>query len=505
MRRQTYLPSISYIITKLIYLEGTIIVTSGSNATNISSVDKGPTSNTPGSDNPSLAEFYSERVTNATSLRNEYAAWMRKLLFDHLAVTSGGVQLESSQAARHACLPNATSTGKCTVFGSSLRTHAEDAALVNGICAHGLELDDTFEESSLHPAVVVFPALLAVGEDLGADLNQIIDAAAVGYDIMCHIGVVLGAAESYSRGFHPTGVAGAIGASAAIAKLRNMDFGTTTQAIGLAADMAAGSLEFLSDGAWTKRLNAGHAAAVGIRATKLASAGFVAPANSLEGRDGFLYNYGHGFDSERVADWEYGEYAWNTSIKLYPCCRYMHGNLDLLLDLMENNPGLTPNEINRVELSVIEAGSRLVSTPREAKMQVNSQVDAQFNMFFGAALALTHSSASLADFKKAAQLSPSLVPLMERITCVTDPGLEAIFPDKWGAAVRVELRDGTVFEDRSDAFKGSPARRASTDDLIAKASSILKPEVAQALYELAHLPSETPVGTVVSEANGLLT
>lgn len=30
------------------------------------------------------------------------------------------------------------------------------AALVNGITAHGLELDDTFEEASLHPGVVIF-------------------------------------------------------------------------------------------------------------------------------------------------------------------------------------------------------------------------------------------------------------------------------------------------------------------------------------------------------------
>jgi len=245
---------------------------------------------------------------------------MRTLLYAFLAVAIGGINRKSVRSAREAYASLGSPALAAIVLGASFRLGAEDAALVNGIAAHGLELDDTFEKASLHPGVVVFPALLAVAEEDGTELGRVLEAAVVGYDVMCHVGVVLGATESYGPGFHPTGVAGAIGAAAAVARLRGLDEKRTTTAIGVAADLAAGSLECLSDGTWTKRLNGGHAAAVGIRSARLAGAGFIAPQAALEGRDGFLENYGRGVHPERMTPIDAGEYAWNTSIKLYPCC-----------------------------------------------------------------------------------------------------------------------------------------------------------------------------------------
>lgn len=126
---------------------------------------------------------------------------------------------------------------------------------------------------------------------------------------MCSVGVLLGARESYGRGFHPTGVAGVLGSAAAVARLVDLSTEETTHALGLAANMASGSLEFLSDGSWTKRLNAGNAAALGIRAAKLAAAGFIGPEKSLEGRDGFLVQYGQGMVEGRPLSLEFGHSA----------------------------------------------------------------------------------------------------------------------------------------------------------------------------------------------------
>lgn len=207
---------------------------------------------------------------------------MRTLLYAFLAVAIGGINRKSVRSAREAYASIGSPALAATVLGASFRLGAEDAALVNGIAARGLELDDTFEKAALHPGVVVFPALLAVAEEDGTELGRVLEAAVVGYDVMCHVGVVLGATQSYGPGFHPTGVAGAIGAAAAVARLRGLDEKRTTNAIGVAADLAAGSLECLSDGTWTKRLNAGHAAAVGIRSARLAGAGFIAPQAAIE-------------------------------------------------------------------------------------------------------------------------------------------------------------------------------------------------------------------------------
>ncbi|MFE7422128.1 MmgE/PrpD family protein [Rhodococcus sp. NPDC057529] len=436
----------------------------------------------------SLAQTYARHALAPIALSPERNQWIRALLYDYLAVTLGGTERESAQSAREAYAPLSLSESPASVVGGSFRLSAEDAALVNGITAHGLELDDTFEEASLHPGVVIFPALLAVAEEHGAELGALLDAATVGYDIMCHVGVVLGAAECYGRGFHPTGVAGVIGASAAVARLRGLTEEQTANAIGVAATMAAGSLEFLSDGSWTKRLNAGHAAAVGVRAVRLAGAGFIAPQAALEGRDGFLYNFGEGFIPDRVAPLEAGAYAWRTSIKLYPCCRYMHGNLDLLLDIATERPCLTSDDIHDVEIAVIEAGARLVSQPAEAKFQVESAVDAQFNMFFAAALALTTGTATVDQFDHAAELAPGLLPLMRKVRCVTSPTVETTFPTAWTAEARVTLVDGTVLTSNTKAFRGSPGARATRDDLVAKATGLIGADRAERLLDVFERP-----------------
>lgn len=451
-------------------------------------------------DQQSLAQQYAQHVLAPLDLAPDRSAWMRSLLYDYLAVALGGITRDSARATREAYAALGGPDAAATVLGASYRLPAEDAALVNGVTAHGLELDDTFEEASLHPAVVVFPALFAAAEEDGATLGEVLEAAVVGYDVVCHIGVVLGAAESYGRGFHPTGVAGALGAAAAVARLRGLNQEQATHAIGVAADLAAGSLEFLSDGAWTKRLNAGHAAAVGLRAVRLAKAGFLAPGAALEGRDGFLENYGRGVDPARITPLVAGELAWSTSIKLYPCCRYMHGNLDLLLDIAAQRPGLTAEDIADVEVAVIEAGARLISEPPEAKLRVESAVDAQFNMRFGAALALLTGTATVEQFDQAAELAPDLLPLMEKVRCVTDPQVEAAFPAAWTAAVRVTLADGTVLESRTEAFRGSPGARATPEDLLVKAIGLLGAEAAEALQSIPELPATEPAREVLARS-----
>ena len=443
-----------------------------------------------------LARQYARHAVADHHLRDEYSAWMRSLLFDYLAVTAGGASRESALAAVKAYGSSLSPDGAAAVFGTSLRTGAEDAALLNGITAHGLELDDTFEEASLHPGVVVFSAAIALAEEQGATLEELLNAAAVGYDVMCDAGVILGAAESYARGFHPTAVAGALGSAAAAARLLGFEETRATHAISLAADMAAGSLEFLSDGSWTKRLNAGHAAAVGIRAARLAAAGFTAPERSIEGRDGFLTQYGAGFIPGRGADLVAGRYAWLTSIKLYPCCRYMHGNLDLLLEAKREHPELSEETIDSVTLAVISAGARLISDPPEAKLKVETPVDAQFNMRFGAALALSSGTATVEQFDQAPELARTLLPLMRRISCVISPAVEEAFPEAWTAEMSIRLRDGSILEASTDGFRGSPAHRVSREDLLEKAGGLMGSGAAAAVLRII---GETANGASVAD------
>lgn len=426
----------------------------------------------------------------------ELTDWMRLLLLDYFAVCVGGAGRDSAAAARAAVhiSPERSAIFTAVLHGVAGFVTVEDAALVNGITAHGLELDDTFEESSLHPGVVVFPAVLALADADGRTAEQVFQAAAVGYDVMCSIGVLLGARESYARGFHPTGVAGVLGAAAAAAALFGLDENQTVHALGLAANMAAGSLEFLSDGSWTKRLNAGHAAATGVRAAKLAAAGFTAPETSIEGRDGFLHQYGDGVVEGRELRLEFGRGALDTSIKFYPCCRYMHGNIDLLRDIHDEYPNLSIADIESINLGVIKAGAALISEPTERILVVKTSVDAQFNMAFGAAVALATGQATVDQFDDAAVVAAELHEWMGKVNCYTSEKLEAAFPARWQAELSVRLSNGTVIDKFEDAFRGSPAVRATWADVVTKAEGLLGIEAAAALaVSIDVIPGRLPI------------
>lgn len=430
-----------------------------------------------------LTRLLAEHAVGNHEITSELHDWMRLLLFDYLGVTLGGVDRDSASAARSAVTVSDHRTGlfSALLHGTDQWTTPEDAALVNGITAHGQELDDTFEEASLHPAVVIFPALLAVSDERGIPIRKVIPAAVVGYDVMCSVGVLLGARESYARGFHPTGVAGVLGSAAAVASLLELSEDETMHSLGLAANMASGSLEFLSDGSWTKRLNAGHAAAVGIRAAKLAAAGFISSEKSIEGRDGFLVQYGQGMVKGRELSLNFGQSALQTSIKFYPCCRYMHGNIDLLRSIHAEYPQLAIDDIDSIDVAVIKAGAALVSSPPERKLSVNTTVDAQFNMPFGAAVALHTGKATVGQFENAPAVAKELGEWMEKVRCYTSDALEAAFPGAWQAEVRVRLKDGQVIERSESAFRGSPGDRPNWLDIKDKVAGLLGSERAEQL------------------------
>lgn len=433
----------------------------------------------------SIANRIARHIVSDHEQSPELLEWMHLLLLDYYAVTTGGLHRDSAVAARAAIdtVNQRTDAHPASIHGTPLWASAEDAALVNGVTAHGLELDDTFEESSLHPGVVILSALLALADQRGSTAGEVLHAAIIGYDVTCNVGVLLGAAESYGRGFHPTGVAGVLGAAAGAAVLLDLTEEQATHAVSLAANLAAGSLEFLSDGSWTKRLNAGHAAASGIRAAKLAAVGFTGPSAAIEGRDGFLVQYGHGVVPGRELSLNYGRGALDTSIKFYPCCRYMHGNIDLLRSIHNELPDLTIDEIVSIDVGVIKAGASLIAEPWAQKLVVNTPVDAQFNMPFGAAVALHTGQATVGQFDDAPRVAAELMRWLEKVNCYTSDTLEEAFPASWQAEVRVRLTDGRDIERSETAFRGSPGDRASRAQLITKAASLLDEDSAQTLAD----------------------
>lgn len=406
------------------------------------------------------------------------------LLLDWLGNAIGGSRGDSSAAlARH--LDRRASRGESTAIGRREGLDACWAALANGQSAHVLECDDTHQASSSHPGAAVWSTVLALAEREDATLGDAKAAAVVGYEVVGRLGEALGPAEHYARGFHPTGTCGAIGCAAAAARLLGLDARTTAHALGIATSQAAGSMEFLADGAWTKRLHPGWAALAGIVAADLASAGFTGPASALEGRSGFLASHSASPRPGRLVDGLGRDLVIDrTSIKAHACCRYEQAPIDGLLRLREEHH-LAPDDVTGVRIGMLAAGWDIVAEPRERKLAPGSVVDAQFSMPFGAACAIVRGRASVREHSAATLADPVIRSVMERVECVRDPALDARYPRQWPAWVEVRTRDGRTLSARVDHPRGDPENPLSRTERIAKvtelAAGVLPAERLQAI------------------------
>src|SRR5919201_5915781 len=207
----------------------------------------------------------------------------RELLLDLLGVALGGSRQPSSPPAAEVARRLGGDGGQASVVGAGFATTAVWAALANGTAAHAIELDDVTTESSLHPGVAVIPTAFALAEELGAPPSALLEAVVAGDEVTMRVGNALNPASAYARGFHPTGVARVFRAAMAAGRLLRLGANRLEHALGIAGTLASGSLEYLSDGAWTKRLNPGWAGHAGITAAYLAKEGFSGPASVFEG------------------------------------------------------------------------------------------------------------------------------------------------------------------------------------------------------------------------------
>ena len=404
----------------------------------------------------------------ASDLPAEVLDRARYFLLDYLACAIRGSREPSSQAVQR-MVERSGANGCATVIGTRIRTTPGFAALANGAAAHSIEMDDTHSGGSIHLGATMYSAALALAETLPETSSEaFLTAVVAGFEAAARIAMAVQPKEHYALGFHMTPTCGVFGAALTSAKLLNLNPEQTISAVGIAGSMAAGSMEFLADGAWTKRIHPGLAAQNGIHAALLAAEGFLGPPRILEGRDGFLHGYSRNPIPERLTE-GLGESfeILRTAVKPHACCRYMQGPIDAVLAIVREN-NLDAGQIERIEIAVLEAGWGLVAEPREKKYNPESVVDEQFSMPFGAAVAVSDGAAGLAQFTAGKAHSAKVRELMNKVVLVKDPRIEETFPREWPARAVIELSDGRRFEKFVRHPKGDPENPLSWDEMNAK-------------------------------------
>ena len=422
-----------------------------------------------------LAKFCAELTYE--DLSPEVVDWAKYLCLDFAGVTLNGSTTQSARTVVEA-IESVQRPGPSAIIGTSKRALPEYAAMANGTAFHSVELDDVNNEASLHPGVVAYPTALAMADVARVDGRSFITSVVAGYDVMVRLGRALKPAEHYGRGFHPTATCGAFGAAAVASRLLGLNTNSMTAALGVAGSQAAGSLEFLVDGTWTKRLHPGWASNSGIWAATLAQAGFLAPSTIIEGRHGFLQAYSGDPNPDLVLKDLGDEFlVTRTSIKPHSCCRYKQGPIDCLIDLRERH-GVKAEDVERATIGVLSAGFNVVAAPEDDKRNPTSVVDMQFSMPFGAAIALLYGRASLSEYSTDVVQRPEVQELMGRVQCVTDPSLDALYPRQWPAWAEVATTDGRILRSQIEYPKGDPENALSWQEMKDKFTNLSAPVVS---------------------------
>ena len=401
---------------------------------------------------------------------------VRRLLLDHIGVAAAGSTTDSAAAFRRTMGRFAhDESASLPVIGAGTTAAPVPAAMANAVAGHSIEYDDVHNASSSHPGVVMFPAAMAAVALAGGDERDLVRAVVVGYEVMCRAGRAADPAAHYARHFHPTGTIGALGAAAAAAVALGLDADGLNSAVGIAAAMASGSMEFLCDGAWTKRLHPALAARNGVEAALLAADGYVGTVDGICGERGFLASHSDAPAPERLME-GWGQWPLevvSTSIKRHTCCRYNQGAIDALLTIAATH-SVGPGDVESVVIGIPSVAVDIVAEPEASKRRPASVVDAQFSLPFGAAAALLWGRAGLAEYDEARLDDPAALALMDRVTYEVDPEIDRDFPEKWRAWAEVTTVDGKTYEQRVDDPKGDPGNpftdaecREKFDDLAA--------------------------------------
>lgn len=354
-------------------------------------------------------------------------------------------------------------SGPATLVFGARTASATDAAWINGVAAHALDFDDVALKG--HPSTVLVPAILAEAQTLGSSGKEMMVAYAVGYEVWAEL-ARRDPDHYHTKGWHPTGILGAIGAAAACASLHRLDAEQCAMAISLGASQSAGIMA--NFGTMTKPFHAGRSAQSGVLAARLAKAGFTSSVDALEHPQGFLSAVSPEMRFDVASPVEAGK-KWKLtvsklSVKKYPLCFCTHRALDGMLDL------ISEQKFKAQDIENISARTSLRNTKVLRNHNPQTGLEAKFSMEFAMASCVVVQRAGLNELVDDFVQRKDIQDLMKKVSIEAD---ETEHPNLPGYApfdqITVTLKNGQVIKSREVvAVRGGPDLPLSREHLWSK-------------------------------------
>jgi len=370
-------------------------------------------------------------------------------LLDFLSVTLRGSKTESAKVVNHIIKEN----DEPSIINGE-RTSAMGSALLNGISAHSLDLDDGHRIAQLHPGACVISAALALCEAENKTGKDLIVSIVAGYEIAISLGILVNP-EHRNKGFHSTGTCGTFGAAAAACKALNLSYEETLNALGLAGTQSSGLLESDHAGSMGKHLHAGKAAQSGVLSALLAKEGFTGAKTIIDGEEGFLSAMADLSLKDKKVD--IGNFhILNVYFKRYPVCRHLHSTIDAVLNILDKND-LKTDDIQKILVKTYKIAANHDEYNPETVEAIRQSLPISL------AITIKNRELSLDNLK----ISDDIADISSKVVIECNDDLDELYPARRSSIVTINTGE-EFYTERVDLPKGEPENQFTKYELVKK-------------------------------------
>ena len=339
--------------------------------------------------------------------------------------------------------------GACTILGHAGGASMLAAASVNALMGQTYLLEDCHEHTLSHPGVVAIPVALAVGQSVGANGRQIVDAVVAGYEAMGRIGAVLIAPGFPNYGLRPASTLAPFGGAAAAAMVLGLDAKGILAALSIVGNTASGVMEFVNSGAEDICLQNCFAAKNAVMAAMLAAEGVTGSSTILEGRFGL----GRAMNRAEL-DWSPalsdgpGYMIDESFIKRFPGCGHVLATAQSAMALVAKHK-IAPEDVDKVTVGVSKGATEFPGVDNQGPF--SGTISAMMSHQFMTASALVFGEVSARTIDRFDD--PEAAAIAGRVFVELDEQVDEAFPHKTGAKLCIRMKDGRELRDFQEDIK----------------------------------------------------
>lgn len=411
----------------------------------------------------SLRESFSEFIVNTGfgDLPKEVVDETKRCILDYVGVALAGSKVGLAPLITD-IFSKQGGTQEATLIGDGRKIPAANAALVNSIKGHTLDMDDCQRYASGHPGILTIPAGLALAESKNVTGKELIEAIVVGYEMFMRIATAINPSH-LRKGFHTTGTVGPFAAAAVSSKILGLNKKQVENALSIAGLQSAGLLEVTNSGQMMKPLHPGRASQAGVLAALLARDGAEGPDLIFEGEKGFFHAFSNLSEPLNLTglNTDYG--IMSTAFKLYATCRVSHPSVDVVLEICKKE-NLSDKDIQEIDIETFPYAIKLCGNI----IHPETFLAAKFSIPYTIAMAISLGDVFADKFTEENIHNEAIKELASKVKVSVSEKWDREYPEKKGTTVTIKTKSGISHSLSTSLPKGEPENPASLEDMIKK-------------------------------------